>query len=278
MLHPRKEPVVLTTAPADTWKVNLVKDTVIEPVDLYFDVYVAGDRHEQAAFANMLVRAKCTKVDTPEEADLVIFTGGEDVNPLLYNQSRHATTLFDSARDLEDAALFDMCLRDGIPMFGVCRGAQFLWVMHGGSLYQDINNHNGAHTMYDVIDNRMLGSVSSVHHQSVKWDDNLGADLVAWSRGSTKRFTDAHNFESGEIKDVEAYFFTDTACFGVQGHPEYKGYNAFTAWTLNKLNDFIVEHPDIILEKKDGKGRGVRRLKSFIRDKSIEKLATEETT
>ena len=63
----------------------LVRDPVVPYTDLYMEVYVAGDSFEQEAFAKWLVQADCLMADSPEEADLVIFTGGADVNPDLYN-------------------------------------------------------------------------------------------------------------------------------------------------------------------------------------------------
>src|SRR3546814_2154841 len=47
--------------------------------------------------------------------------------------------------------------------------------------------------------------------------------------------------------DVEAYFYRDTCTIGLQGHPEYKGYDDFTKWSFDLLNQFVLENPDVDL-------------------------------
>src|SRR3546814_5523779 len=106
--------------------------------------------------------------DTPEEADLVVFVGGADVDPALYGAERHQTTFPDTDQDQRDMELFKTCYENGIPMLGVCRGAQFLNVMHGGKLYQDVDNHVGDHPIYDTQNKRVIHNVSSIHHKMCK--------------------------------------------------------------------------------------------------------------
>src|SRR5690554_3184603 len=85
-------------------------------------------------------------VQTAEEADLVCFIGGEDVQPSLYGEHDHPSTHTNPARDEMEEKLFHYCLNEGIPMAGICRGAQFLNVMNGGKLYQDVDNHATGNT------------------------------------------------------------------------------------------------------------------------------------
>lgn len=61
----------------------------------------------------------------------------------------------------------------------------------------------------------------------------------------------------GNHADIEAFFYRDTCCFGVQGHPEYTGYHHFAKWTMDKINELIVCNPDL-----DWTDNNVRRLKS----------------
>lgn len=46
-------------------------------------------------------------VDKPEEATIVLFTGGEDVDPSIYGKKKHATTSSNIDRDLEEKKIFD---------------------------------------------------------------------------------------------------------------------------------------------------------------------------
>ncbi len=82
-------------------------------------------------FIPMLARARIDKAKTVSDADFVIFAGGSDVDPQLYGQKMHHKTYINTKRDEEEMDIYQQCLEEGIPMVGVCRGAQFGWVMRG---------------------------------------------------------------------------------------------------------------------------------------------------
>lgn len=248
--------------PMQTHRVTVLKDHALEYPALYLDVFIASDnRFENAQFAQLFSRARCTKADTPDEADLVIFTGGEDVDPALYGRTAHPKTKYNTGRDSEEIDLFLHCKTNGIPMFGVCRGAQFLHVMHGGQLYQDVDGHYGDHSMRDLKGFLTIDRVSSVHHQMVKSNIKNGMEIIAVSRKSQNRYLDEVEMEMGSIADIEAFFYRETCSFGVQGHPEYQDYNQFAIWTLEKINQLVLENPDIDLIKHPGEKSSRRRIK-----------------
>lgn len=228
-------------------RVSVMREPLTTFPELYLEVFVVGDAYEQKAFADMFIRAKCQKAKSPLTADLVIFTGGEDVDPVLYGESPHSTTSWDVDRDNADMAIYQMCVDNGIPMFGVCRGAQFLHVMHGGKLYQHIDNHNGDHSMWDRRSNSLIKRVSSVHHQCCIENRNGGMEVIADSNVASVRWRNPTDKTVGPLADVEAFFYRSTCSFGVQGHPEYKGYNEFMRWTLNKLDELVNQNPDLTL-------------------------------
>ena len=61
-------------------------------------------------------------VTNPNDADLIIFTGGTDVNPALYGEARHYLTQApDVARDEREAEIFANFVGK-VPMAGICRG------------------------------------------------------------------------------------------------------------------------------------------------------------
>jgi gamma-glutamyl-gamma-aminobutyrate hydrolase PuuD len=192
----------------------------------------------------MFVRTGCYKADTPEEADLVVFGGGSDLDPKLYREERHGMTFYDSARDDSDMLLYLKCLELGIPMMGVCRGAQFLHVMNGGKLFQDVDGHYGPHKLHVLGDCQLIEKVSSVHHQSCIQNVKNGMKVLAVCHESKERWLNDKVKETGPKPDIEAFFYRDTGCFGVQGHPEYAGYNKYTQWCLEQINDLFLTNPD----------------------------------
>ncbi len=228
-------------------RVSLFKEPPIEYPQLWLEVFVVGDSMEQKAFADMFVRAQCTRASDIETADLVVFTGGSDVNPLLYGESPHSLTYFDPKRDEADMEIYSMCLKEGIPMFGVCRGAQFLHVMHNGKLYQHVDNHNGDHHMWDVRAKQMIKNVSSVHHQLCIPNEQNGMEIIADAYKSQERWKNDKEKDTGPrtAYDCEAFFYRETCSFGVQGHPEYKGYPEFRVWTLQKIEELVLRNPDL---------------------------------
>ena len=230
--------------------VTVIRDSSLHIPELYLEVYVVGDEGEQRAFAEMFVKAKCRKAFSVDTADLVVFTGGEDVDPIYYNESRHSTTYSSLKRDKHDIDVYKECLEKGIPMFGVCRGAQFLAVMNGCKLFQHVDNHTGDHSMWDVQAGQLIDNVSSVHHQMVRIpEDNPDFKLLGTSKESRIRWKNKTDKQEGNNTDVEAFFFTDVCAFGVQGHPEYKGYFKFQQWCFQQMKDLIVQNPDIAIEK-----------------------------
>ena len=78
-------------------------------------------------------------------ADGIILTGGEDINPLQYNDTINFAVCGDInyERDTLERKLFDFAFENKIPLIGVCRGMQMMNVASGGSLYGDIPTEIG---------------------------------------------------------------------------------------------------------------------------------------
>jgi putative glutamine amidotransferase len=67
--------------------------------------------------------------------DGLIFTGGGDINPVLYGGEAHPTIYgVDPDRDEFELALAKRALTTQIPILGICRGMQILNVATGGDL------------------------------------------------------------------------------------------------------------------------------------------------
>ena len=70
--------------------------------------------------------------------DGLVLSGGTHVHPDRYGQQPKVTAQYDQKRDATDRRLLEEAERIGIPVLGICRGAQFINVFHGGSLCQNV--------------------------------------------------------------------------------------------------------------------------------------------
>lgn len=256
-------------------KVSFFKAPLFTYPELYFTVFVAGSPTEEKQFAEMFVQARCSKASTPEEADLVIFSGGPDVNPLLYGEAQHPLTRTDVVRDKRDVELYEYCVSHGIPMLGICRGAQFLHVMNGGKLYQDVNNHYGDHDIWDLKAHKAVRGISSVHHQMVRKQPSMEVIAIASGRSSVRIISPTEK-EEGNTQDIEAFFYRDTCCLGIQGHPEYRGYSAFAKWSLDLVNQYFNENPDLTYVKEKEGSVGRCRIKPDLLAERLSKAESKE--
>ena len=162
--------------------------------------------------------------------DLICFTGGTDVSPDLYGEDRHPSTQSsDRERDTEETEIFNKALKHKIPMVGICRGAQFLCVMNGGSLIQDVTGHCQYHEVYTSTGETLV--VSSSHHQMMKPARTYHRLLAASSGISLKYegFKDGVAFDHllhksgfGEgYVEPEVIHWPLTRSLGHQPHPEW---------------------------------------------------------
>ncbi|HEL1984773.1 TPA: gamma-glutamyl-gamma-aminobutyrate hydrolase family protein [Streptococcus suis] len=151
--------------------------------------------------------------------DKLILSGGQHVDPSLYGQER----LIDSndyllERDEFELALIEEVLRQGKPIFAVCRGMQLLNVALGGSLEQEVAHHwqdgiAGTSHRLQVKPKSRIGQlfaqgspINSFHQQRIK---ELAPGLVA--TGLDPR--------DGTIEAYESR--GNQALFGTQWHPEF---------------------------------------------------------
>lgn len=175
--------------------------------------------------------------------DLVVFTGGEDVTPGLYGHQAHHTTFNNVYRDQQEATIFEKCVLHGIPMVGICRGAQFLNVMSGGEMYQDVGGHGMPHEITDLVTGEVV-LVSSTHHQMMKpastgllvASSAIGGYREHWEGGIFKR-------EDQAAWDYEVVFYPHTKSLCFQPHPEFTGedYAPMKYYFNDLLNRYLVK-------------------------------------
>ncbi len=123
-----------------------------------------------------------------ELADGIILTGGEDINPLQYNDTVNLAVCeeIDYQRDTLERKLFDFAMEHKIPLIGVCRGMQMMNVASGGTLYGNIPTEIGTtvvHRNNGEVNHKIVLTdtcslifpldtdtiiVNSLHHQGLK--------------------------------------------------------------------------------------------------------------
>lgn len=157
--------------------------------------------------------------------DALVVGGGDDISPEHYDGDIHQKVRSDPARDRLEIEWIERALGRDIPMLGICRGAQLINVVLGGTLHQDIRqmrrltaNRPGLLPTKQVsveADSRLARvvrarrlRVNSLHHQAIRAPGE-GLRVVARDLdGITQAI---------ECKDGRKII-------GVQWHPEYLFY------------------------------------------------------
>lgn len=152
------------------------------------DAYV--DAIQKAGGVPVLLPPKRTNLKRILDiVDGVVFSGGGDIDPSLYNGEPHPTIhSLDSERDAFEFALAKQLLTTDIPTLGICRGLQMLSIASGATLIAHIPDDSKAidhrldhprcpihhevqvqrgSRLFDVIKDSTV-SVASWHHQAVK--------------------------------------------------------------------------------------------------------------
>jgi gamma-glutamyl-gamma-aminobutyrate hydrolase PuuD len=240
-----KNAILALPSPPKTHEVQILRDCTVEFPQLYMDVWI-GEPEAELMLGEMFARAACRKAKSLDKADLVVFTGGADVSPVLYGETlkdMHETVHCRKDRDDRDMQLYADALQMRIPMLGICRGAQFLHVMNKGRLYQHVDGHRGEHSI-KTMDNLNIDRVTSTHHQTVMRNNRMV--VLAIARQSTVRWVNKKvNEQSITSDDIEAFFYPKTMCLGFQGHPEYRGVSRYTGWCLQQIEDQIKHNPRV---------------------------------
>jgi len=190
-------------------------------IDLHFRDYAI--RVAEAGGVPVQLSSSADPEQMMERLDGLLLSGGNDIDPRRYGQSPDPRLgIVDPVRDEFEWALLDNAVHQGKPVFGICRGMQWINVYFGGSLVQDLGEmtpmHDGPHTDLEYRFHsvttiaqtraaRVYGShlsVTSAHHQAV---DTVGSGLKVSGYA-----------EDGTIEIVEA---VDRPILGVQWHGEW---------------------------------------------------------
>lgn len=192
---------------------------------------------------------------TPENildgtVDCLVLWGGADISPSIYNEKpahQCGAGVELSRRDQYEVACAKAAISKKIPIIGVCRGAQLLCAMAGGTLIQHVSNHAGDNHKIVTKDGREL-ITSSVHHQMMyPW--NVEHELLAWTpetRSNVFVNQDNENYADmmdGTHPEPEIVYFPRILGLAIQGHPEFMSESGvgkdFINYCLEKANELF---------------------------------------
>lgn len=154
--------------------------------------------------------------------DGLVVGGGDDIDVRLYNRDLVLETRIDPERDRLELDALAHADRRGLPVLGICRGAQILNVFYGGTLHIDIHAvYEDAPRMRTILPRKLVEArpdsrlrailrcdrfrVNALHHQSI---DRPG-------RGLRVVASDAYGIVQA-VENPDAPFL-----IGVQWHPEF---------------------------------------------------------
>lgn len=253
---------------------NLCKEIIEEIQTRYKNknktIIVGADINVNFLFYGLLGFPRAEKYS---DADIVVFTGGADINPNLYGEKPHASVnRINRQRDTKEFLLYKS-LKDSVLKLGICRGGQFLNVMNGGKLWQNVDRHTNDHYLINIDDGEIT-QVTSTHHQQMipnysSWNFNpvaiacdiKGNPFTLCSRKEKEKFAHVNIRSNSNHKtnlntvwdaqdyykvDFEAIYYQDTNSFCFQPHPEYLNYEigkSTCKYFLKQLIELTKENP-----------------------------------
>lgn len=166
-----------------------------------------------------------------EQCDGFVLTGGIDVTPAISGGAEdypHRPAIFSPERDEFERQIYLFAKTKRLPILGVCRGMQYINILEGGAVFDDIGpSENELHKKGEqdkvheikVVTGSLLaeitgedrGMVNSAHHQAVN-PDRLGQNLMI----NTYALAGNGIVEGLEYKDKTNSGFM----IAVQWHPE----------------------------------------------------------
>lgn len=193
-------------------------------------------------------------VKTIDEADAVVFPGGSDWNPHLYEDFIGRQTYSYTDIDIFQLKALIEAYHKNKFLIGICRGAQLLGIANGGKLIQHVTNHCRGDHQINIIGQKIIHYTNSIHHQMVNWNslvshENYKNVLLGWADNISSTYLSGTDVET-TIRDVnddivalkhtsyrepEIFYLGLIKGFGIQGHPE----GAMPQKTIEFLNRYI---------------------------------------
>lgn len=202
-------------------------------------VYVVGYSTGYARFISDL-----ELVSKIEDAQVVLFTGGCDVDPSSYGKKRHPSVYSSLRRDKEEIEAFRKMRKDQLAM-GTCRGMQLLNILNGGNLVQDCCGHTGTnHKITNGVDTYIS---NSLHHQMVYPYDLPEEDYtILYKSYCVGDCYEGDGIdpevirEKGEPEVIVFHKKDMPVCLGVQGHPEMMPDSPFAKMIDKLIQSYVI--------------------------------------
>lgn len=174
------------------------------------------------------------------QGDILVVHGGADISPSLYNKAKSNRTWADdrpSTRDNIEWTMMQAAKAKGIPIIGICRGAQMLCALAGGYLIQHVNGHGGNHIV-TTVDGQEF-TTNSIHHQMM-YPFDVKHELLAWSKEKKSDiYYDVNEKVNVEVES-EFVYFPEIKGFAIQWHPEMMSSSSdATEYVINAINSRI---------------------------------------
>ncbi len=139
-----------------------------------------------------------------QDIDLIVLTGGNNINPTLYNSHDVLNDVYD-CRDRTETKLLDYAIAKNIKVLGICRGFHFINVYFGGSLSHAVPNH--VNIFHKITSNNQIineQKTNSFHNQAV-FEKDLSNKLEILAKYDNV---------------IEAIINKEKTILGIQWHPE----------------------------------------------------------
>lgn len=183
------------------------------------------------------------KATSLEEADVICFNGGTDIATSIYGErpALRGVPGMKSARDFDEVEVFDRFKFPPKLKLGICRGAQLLNCLNGGTLWQDVDGHGSDHKM-TVVETGHVMKITSTHHQMMRPNLQRGL-IIGVSDESTYKLAEHAEFPAAfftdDHKDAEIVYYADTNSLCIQGHPEYIPGSEFATYSLDLVDKYL---------------------------------------
>ncbi len=226
---------------------------------LYSGLYGGGYPFDE--LAEKVVPIRYENQLTELNSALVLW-GGEDISPWYYKEKATEYTSapdLPSKRDEQEEGLFRAAVRRGIPVIGICRGAQLACALLGGRLFQHVDAHTQYHPIETKEKKRLIAS--SLHHQMMVPErlahhefGEVDFELLAWTSPKPRssvyvRGQSQHSDEKkGEVVtehpcgvEPEVVLWPKQKVLGIQGHPEFmKPDCEFVTYSLDLVKAYLL--------------------------------------
>lgn len=160
-----------------------------------------------------------------QKDDVLLFEGGTDIYSKLYGEDPGPYNQKpNQSRDMRECNLFKAAVNSGIPMIGICRGAQLITALTGGKLIQHMEGHHGnPYLMFTgILKSKVIKGICSHHQSCIPTAD---AKILAMS-----------------IPDnvPEIFWYPKIKALCIQGHPAWDGAKEFTDTCVSLVKSYIL--------------------------------------